>query len=97
MQVSLTPELEAIVRRELASGLYQNEGEVIREVLRLMAARDRTADAKLQLLRDAIAAGEASGPVVELDLDDLSARLDKEASRAGLTRRAHAGCCDSVR
>ncbi len=84
MQVSLTPELEAIVRRKLATGLYENEGEVIREALRLMAARDRTADAKLELLRDAIAAGEASGPVVDFDFDDLASRLDEEADRAGI-------------
>lgn len=34
MNVSLTPKLEEFVRREVASGLYNNASEVIREALR---------------------------------------------------------------
>jgi predicted nucleotidyltransferase len=36
MNVSLTPKLEEFVRRKVASGLYNNASEVIREALRLM-------------------------------------------------------------
>ena len=40
MQVSLTPELEELVRRKVESGFYGDASEVIREALRLLAARD---------------------------------------------------------
>ena len=35
MNISLTPELEAVVKQKVASGLYNNASEVIREALRL--------------------------------------------------------------
>ena len=40
MNVSLTPELEEFIRRKLASGMYKNAAEVVREGLRLLAAQD---------------------------------------------------------
>jgi putative addiction module CopG family antidote len=40
MNVSLTPKLEAFVRRKVASGLYNNASEVVREALRLMLERE---------------------------------------------------------
>lgn len=43
MNVSLTPRLEALVRRKVASGLYNNASEVIRDALRLLTERDRQA------------------------------------------------------
>ena len=45
MNVSLTPKLEEIVRRKVASGLYNNASEVIREALRLLVERDAAGDA----------------------------------------------------
>lgn len=36
MNVSLTPRLEEFVRRQVASGLYNNASEVVREALRQM-------------------------------------------------------------
>lgn len=38
MNVSLTPELERFVREKVASGLYNNASEVVREALRAMYA-----------------------------------------------------------
>ena len=35
MTVSLTPELESFVKMKVASGLYKNASEVIREALRI--------------------------------------------------------------
>jgi len=35
MNISLTPELERAVKEKVASGLYNNSSEVIREALRL--------------------------------------------------------------
>ena len=43
MNVSLTPALERFIRRQVASGLYNNASEVVRESLRLLLDRDRTA------------------------------------------------------
>jgi putative addiction module CopG family antidote len=40
MNVSLTSALEEYVRRKVATGLYNNSSEVIREALRLMIERD---------------------------------------------------------
>jgi uncharacterized protein len=40
MNVSLTAELEKYVRRKVASGLYNNASEVIREALRLHVERE---------------------------------------------------------
>jgi len=36
MNVSLTPELEKFVREKVATGLYNNSSEVVREALRLL-------------------------------------------------------------
>jgi hypothetical protein len=44
MNVSLTPKLEEIVRHKVASGLYNNASEVIREALRLLVERDGAGD-----------------------------------------------------
>jgi len=43
MNVSLTPQLEEFVRRKVASGLYNNASEVVREGLRLMIEREAAA------------------------------------------------------
>jgi putative addiction module CopG family antidote len=45
MNISLTPKLEEFVRDKVASGLYGNASELVREALRLLVARD-TASAK---------------------------------------------------
>lgn len=44
MNVSLTPKLEEFVRRKVASGLYNNASEVIREALRHHFQRDAAAN-----------------------------------------------------
>lgn len=51
MNVSLTPELERIVKNKVDSGLYNSASEVIREALRLMAEQERVDAMKLELLR----------------------------------------------
>jgi antitoxin ParD1/3/4 len=40
MNVSLTPELEALVRQKLQTGQYSNPSEVMPEALRLLDERD---------------------------------------------------------
>lgn len=41
MNISLTPELDEAVRKKVASGLYNNSSEVIREALRQSLLRER--------------------------------------------------------
>jgi len=41
MHISLTPELEAAVKRKVDSGLYNNSSEVVREALRQSIERER--------------------------------------------------------
>jgi antitoxin ParD1/3/4 len=40
MNVSLTPELEAIVQTKVSTGHYTSASEVVREALRMMVDRD---------------------------------------------------------
>jgi len=44
MNISLTPELEEVVRKKVESGLYNNSSEVIREALRQSLLREREND-----------------------------------------------------
>ncbi len=57
MNVNLTPELEKLVREKVLSGLYNNQSEVVREGLRLLAYQDRLREAHLAKLSAALAKG----------------------------------------
>ena len=76
MNVSLTPELEELVRSKVAAGQYASASEVVREALRLLAERDEQLRARLAQLRSEVMAGVAqlddghSGP---LDIEKLKA------------------------
>jgi antitoxin ParD1/3/4 len=41
MNVSLTPQLEAMIRAKVESGMYNNASEVVREALRIMEREER--------------------------------------------------------
>ena len=81
MHISLTPRLEKMVREKVASGQYNNASEVVREALRLMGERDETRRRKLDALREAIVAGEASGIARDFSMGRLMEELDEEAER----------------
>jgi antitoxin ParD1/3/4 len=57
MNVSLPPELEALVRQHVESGMYGSASEVIREALRLFESYEQVKMAKLDNLRQDIASG----------------------------------------
>jgi antitoxin ParD1/3/4 len=60
MHVSLTPELESRVKAKVASGLYNNASEVIREALRFMETHEAwIQEVKLAKLREQLAVGSA--------------------------------------
>jgi antitoxin ParD1/3/4 len=77
MNVSLTPQLEALVRSKVESGRYNNASEVVREALRLLESRDR-----LERLRAAIAIGDTEYARGEGDewTPELRSRLEREAA-----------------
>lgn len=54
MNVSLTPTLEELVQRKVATGFYNSASEVIREALRLLEERDELRKMRLGTLRKEI-------------------------------------------
>lgn len=84
MNVSLTPELERMIRKKVETGRYASTSEVVREALRLLEQRDRSEQERLAGLRDVWNQGIASGPAGELDIRGL-----KQKARSQLrTKRA---------
>ena len=71
MNINLTPELEALVREKVASGMYNSASEVVREALRLMEQHDELRAAKLAQLRRDVQAGLESGVDGELDAEAI--------------------------
>jgi antitoxin ParD1/3/4 len=58
MHISLTPELEAGIKRKVASGYYNNASEVIREALRFWETNEELVQhIKLEALRKRLALG----------------------------------------
>ena len=90
MNVSLTPELEKLVQDKVASGLYNNQSEVVREALRLLAEQDRLRTQHLDGLRKALAEGLQEADRGELYDGEMVAEelrtLLKERRAARLSR-----------
>jgi len=82
MNVSLTPELEAMIRQQVDSGRYNNASEVVREALRLLDEHQR-----VQHLRSLLAVGleqAQRGELVELTpelLEDIHRRAEERFHR----------------
>jgi antitoxin ParD1/3/4 len=60
MNVSLPPELEQLVQRQVQTGRYLSASDVVREALRQMEARDQAWAFQADDIREKIAAGMAS-------------------------------------
>ena len=74
LNVSLTPQLEKLVKDKVKSGRYLSSSEVVREGLRLLDERDRLADDRFEALKREIAIGIEQadrGEVSPLDLDEI--------------------------
>ncbi|MCI5130961.1 MAG: type II toxin-antitoxin system ParD family antitoxin [Candidatus Electrothrix sp. EH2] len=88
MNVSLTPELDRIVKKKVATGMYNSASEVIREALRFFHFHDDLQQQKLELLKSEIRKGVHSldaGKGVEMT-DDLFECI-KQRGRDSLTDR----------
>jgi len=59
--VNLTPELDGFVLERVESGRFENASEVVRAALRSLEREERLYEVKLEVLRAAIDAGDASG------------------------------------
>jgi antitoxin ParD1/3/4 len=87
MNVSLTPQLEALVNAKVKNGMYQTASEVIREGLRLLKERD---EEKQRRLREDVLAGFAEierGHYTEYKADGKR-KVSKEIKARGLRRLA---------
>ena len=86
MNISLTPQLEALVKNKVESGLYGSASEVMRDALRLLEERDRRQFMRVEELRAEIKKGLDSGESTPLDVDTIKARgrkrLDAQQSKA---------------
>lgn len=78
MNVALTPELEALIQSKLASGLYKNAAEVVREGLRLLAEQDEWKAEVRRKIAEGLAQAQA-GKLVDSDAarERLSKRIDR--------------------
>lgn len=81
MNVSLTPELEDLVRDKVASGRYLSASEVIREALRLFEEQDKYRSNKLQKLINDVNQGLESGTSQALDISATKANARKRLSK----------------
>ena len=86
MNISLTPQLEELVKTKVASGLYGSVGEVLCEALRLLDERDRVHALHIEELRAEIKKGLDSGEPTALDVGAIKARgrkrLDAQQNNA---------------
>jgi antitoxin ParD1/3/4 len=74
MNISLTPQLEELVKKRVESGLYGSASEVMREALRLLEERDRIHAMRLEELRAEIKKGLDSGEATPLNIGSIKAR-----------------------
>lgn len=83
MNVSLTKELAAIVKKKVKSGLYSNASEVIREAIRnLDTNQELIHELKLARLKQALAKGieqTKNREFVDFSVEKLIKKLNKSA------------------
>ena len=82
MHISLTPQLEDLIQKKVASGVYNNASEVVREALRLFEEYDRARTIRLEELRREVLKGLESGDPRPLDIDEIERK-----GRARLAQR----------
>lgn len=92
MNVSLTPQLEKLVKDEIRSGRYSSASEVVRDALRLLQDRRKAHQQRLEGLRREISVGirqANNGETIPFD-DKLVGRI-KRVGRQSLARRRRNG------
>ncbi|PKG98836.1 type II toxin-antitoxin system ParD family antitoxin [Paraglaciecola sp. MB-3u-78] len=79
MHVSLTPELESLVKGQVESGLYNSSSEVVREALRVWNEQ-RQYKKKMEILRAKLELAEKSPLLDNFSMDELIKELDNEVT-----------------
>lgn len=74
MNISLTPQLESMVKKKVGTGLYNSASEVVREALRLLEEKDQVNELKLTTLRQEIQKGMDSGESTPLDMEEIKSK-----------------------
>ena len=86
MNISLTPQLETLVKSKVESGLYGSASEVVRDALRLLEERDRRQVLRVEEFRAEIKKGLDSGEPTPLDMGAIKARgrkrIDAQKNKA---------------
>ncbi|MEH1920549.1 MULTISPECIES: type II toxin-antitoxin system ParD family antitoxin [unclassified Nostoc] len=83
MNISLTPELEQLVKDKVSSGRYHSVSEVMGEALRLLDERDRVQEKRLAELKAKIQEGiEASERGEVVDGEEVFAEIEEDIRRA---------------
>ena len=77
MHVSLTPELEKLVKSHVDSGLYNSSSEVVREALRVWLEQQQYKK-KMEVLRARLELAEQSPLVNNFSMDELIKELDRQ-------------------
>ncbi len=84
MNISLTPELEQLVKQKVESGMYHSASEVIREGLRLLKEQDELRSVRFEDLRREIGEGIASlnrGEVKPFDVEGIKSEGRRRLAR----------------
>lgn len=92
MHVNFTPHLEDLVRRKVASGLYNSASEVVRDALRLMEEQDQIRALGLGQLRAEIQRGLDSGPGEPWDAEAMKRQGRERQELASGIRSFPFGC-----
>jgi antitoxin ParD1/3/4 len=74
---SLDEHYSAFIEEEVMSGRYRSASDVVRSALRLLEDRET----QLRVLREALIAGENSGPATPFDFDAFITRKRAEQPR----------------
>ena len=74
MHVSLTPELENLVKNHVKTGRYHSSSEVIREALRVWEEQEHLRELRRNQLQKDIQAGLNNGDATSLDFEDIKTR-----------------------
>jgi antitoxin ParD1/3/4 len=90
INVSLTPQLEELVRQKVNSGRYNSASEVVREALRLMDSYERVRESALNKLRADVEAGwqqVEEGKVKDFDPEAIKRRGREKVARLRNAKR----------
>ena len=91
MNVSLTPELEKFVEKQVASQRYQTASEVVRQALRQMQLEEQMKQAQLEAIRHGLIAAEQqidNKQFIDIVNDNQKGSFLEQVRRRGRERMA---------